>query len=129
MSDLRGLKRVRVERKKVLETLKENRESHLQEYNDAITGWREQIQQMVDSLNGDTEGLSDDELQSRVLEIKDEVYDRPQSHVDQYDQYIEMLETSLDDELELTQEQFAKFMRDDWSWKSQFRASSAKYSS
>lgn len=44
----------------------------------------------------------------------------PEDHTDEYDQLLEMLAMSVDDEVELTAQEFAQYVRDDWSWKHQF---------
>jgi len=38
-----------------------------------------------------------------------------------------MLEASLDEELELSANEFQQYMQDNWSWKRSFAMSSAKY--
>lgn len=44
----------------------------------------------------------------------------PEDHTQEYDQLLDMLAMSVEDEIELTAQEFAQYVRDDWGWKRQF---------
>ena len=52
----------------------------------------------------------------------------PSSHLDEYDRSIEMLNLCVDQEVQLTQEEFQCFMRDKWGWERSFLVGSSQYS-
>lgn len=52
---------------------------------------------------------------------------RPQDHTDDYEQVLQMLEMSVDDEIELTYAEFRQYVRDEWGWQREFRASTEFY--
>jgi hypothetical protein len=45
---------------------------------------------------------------------------RPTSHIKEYDRVLDMLEASLDEEFELSDKEFSQYVRDEWSWKTDF---------
>lgn len=53
---------------------------------------------------------------------------KPQSYVEFYDDAIEMLSVTEEDEIELDQEMFKKLWSDKWSWKEDFRQMFNTYS-
>ena len=115
------MKSVRINKDKLLGTVKENREVHIADYNEAMEGYREELEErLVDKL----ESLRAGELPSqnfRDLPI-------PQVHTDEYDQAISMLEFSVDDTIELEHREFRQYVLDQWDWKAIFAASTANYS-
>jgi hypothetical protein len=71
-----------------------------------------------------------DELRSRVKRLKEGQFIQlagiqflipvPEDHTKDYDQVIEMLKMSVDEELEIESDQFACYVMDDWDWKEDF---------
>lgn len=119
--DLRGLGSVRVKRETVLERLRANRDAHRSLFEEAIEGWHKEVLRVLD------EQMKRAKANKRHVP---QVYlPQPQDHTAEYDQAIEMLEMSLDDELELTAREFAQYVRDDWQWRNDFITSSASYAS
>ena len=51
----------------------------------------------------------------------------PHDHTAEYDRAIKMVEMSVDENLELTEQEFAMLVMDDWGWKQQFTASNSRY--
>jgi hypothetical protein len=56
-----------------------------------------------------------EELVQRVAENRDRHRDEFEKGLDLY-----MLEMSVESEIELTAQEFAQYVRDDWGWKRQF---------
>ena len=51
----------------------------------------------------------------------------PLDHSAEYDRALKMVEMSVDDILELTEQEFATLVMDDWGWKQQFLTSNSRY--
>ncbi len=102
---------VTVKTSELLERLKANRKKHAQEFEAAILVWQEDLAAAMNSL---------DPSQSRSYPkvLRDLETDCPESHVDEYDQAIDMFTMCTKDEIKLDSEAFNTFCRDDWGWKS-----------
>jgi hypothetical protein len=53
----------------------------------------------------------------------------PVDHTEDYDRVVEQLEWSLDDTLELNEQEFNTYVRDQWGWKQAFQETHTMYSS
>ena len=99
----------------LLEILCENRKKHKEQYKESIKAFRVKA---ADLLNK--------ELQKIIAGKKFDVYfdlQKPVSHEKDYDLVIKMVEMSVDDILELQQDEFNQLVNDEWTWKSSFRLS------
>jgi hypothetical protein len=120
-------------RDELLGVVREKRELHSQEYDAAVKGHREQLQERVDSIlvvaarlkqvlaDGGSAQLKRDER----LGLAD--LHAPVHYLEQYDHAIEMLALTTQTELTLTPELFAKLVQDNWEWKQEFARESGKY--
>jgi hypothetical protein len=116
---LRGLDTVRVNKAQLIEAVRANREGHRHAFLLAQHGWHKIVvaeleQRMADARAG------------RKINGYFQ-YPEPQDHTKDYDRVLRMLELSLDNELELTQQDFAKYVMDDWEWKALWTQSTAAY--
>lgn len=111
---------VNVNRLDLLKVLVENREKHVQEFNDACTGYQ---QAMLDTL---AKAIKDVKKGS-VAEL-DIHLPKPASHEDEYTQVIEMLEVSVDDVINLSSDAFLAYYKDKWGWSAGFKALASTYS-
>ena len=120
-SSFRSLSSVKVNRAEILERIRKNLENHIQEYEQALEDWRVSVvKQLKVSLKEANKGT----------DINLKVYrnlPKPENHQKQYEIAIDMLEMSLDDELELDKDEFRKYIRDEWEWKEEFRRMSDTY--
>lgn len=101
--------KVSVSRSLLLETLKTNRESHKKQWKEAMVGFREELKK---------------ELQEKLQRLEngksiDLRFDnrRPEEHIKEYDDVIEMLEFSTSAKIEISHDQFRQYIKDDWDWK------------
>lgn len=113
----------------VVARLKENRAKHESEYNEAVEGYRasalKEVQQGIEKLRmvaeqierGEEFNLDPIYFQSRV----------PESHLDDYDQMIDLFELQTQEEVNLDTSEFSRYMRDNWEWAREFKAISATY--
>lgn len=109
---LRGLTTVRVPKARVLEQVKANRDQHRAKFEEAMEGYKQKSIEL---------------LEEHIERIKDNAPERvqvslplPEDHTDDYDRVIEQLDWSLDDELELNEQEFNTYIRDQWGWKEAF---------
>lgn len=109
---LRGLHTVRLTKESLIARLRENRNKHREEFEAGLEVYREAVLKELE------EWLEDARKGKRITAYTQ--LRAPEDHTTEYDQAIEMLEFSLDEELELSAEDFAQYVRDDWGWKRQF---------
>lgn len=112
------MKEVKIHKKDLLKKIKENRRKHIEEYNAAVEGYKEEALKEV------KEGLKRLERQIKNLEKGEMLHlasihfnlPVPENHEKEYDQAIEMLNMSVDDVLTLTYNEFAQYVLDRWEW-------------
>lgn len=110
---------VKIETKKLLAKVKENRIAHETEYNAAMVEYRKAcIAKMRENL---TKAESGGEI-TNSLDLA-----KPRSSVDEYDKIISMLEWTTDKEVELDMHQFAQYVNDEWSWQHSFKSVNSAY--
>lgn len=140
---------IEVNRQELLETLKKNREKHVKDYEEAMAGYKDALLDKIESsyeeakaklekkykqLKLKTAELDDNEIkdQSDYITLVDSFVvnmEVPRSYVEEYDQAIDIATWDVNDTLELSSSEFACFVRDKWSWKSDFEVSTAFYKS
>lgn len=138
---------VRVSTTKLVETLKANREKHLNEFNAAVAGYKqvalgklqeaakdvhkrvdEQIGNVIDKINSFSEATMDEFYDHLTLiEAVTVNLTVPKSFVDAYDTAIAMFEFETRAEVELSGAEFQCFCRDVWDWSYQFSTSNSTY--
>ena len=113
------MQRVTVKKIELLDTLKTNRAAHRLIFEEALEGFREEvIKQLEQSLADAKAGRK---LRTYIA------LDEPMDQTRDYDRAIKMLEMSVDEEVDLTQQEFAQLVLDDWTWKHQFIETSTLY--
>ena len=120
-----------VNKAKLLETLKVNREKHIKEYRKTIEGWREQALKEIGRLGKrlkkvditNVETLQEDDFPNLWIDSQD----RPQCHVRDYDRAIAMLKMSIDETISISASDFDRYVSDEWEWKKEFQMSNSKY--
>lgn len=85
-----------------------------------------------------------DGYRDKVIEILEDHIDRikanapervsvslpmPEDHTEDYDRVLAQLAWSLDDELELNEQEFNTYVRDQWGWRDAFAQTYAMYTS
>lgn len=112
-----------VEKEALINTLKQNRETHITEYEEALAGWRTKMTAacMETSQKADKGELKDF---PRALSKLNDV---PDSHVKDYDRVIQMLEMDTQDKITLNAQDFSRYVQDEWAWKERFDLSNSAY--
>jgi len=118
-------KTVTVNRVKLIEKLKENLEAHKKDYAEAVVGYRLKL---IADLTGklvQVKNLSDKE----ALEAKPVSFNPPQSYESQYVDAIEMLEWSVQENIELDHATFKAYVQNQWQWSGGFDSVTTMYKS
>ena len=117
--NFRGLDYVLVEKEAVLDAIRANRESHRDKFEEAIAGYRDKAVQL---LQEHVERILRNAPERVIIDLP-----WPEDHSDDYDRVIEQLEFSVDDKLELSEQEFNKYVRDEWGWQQGFGHTYALY--
>lgn len=105
---------IKINRLRLLETLKKNREAHAEEYLLAEKGYWLEVETVLAKKLKEirkTGILKGDEFGRFGLNLS-----RPQDHTTDYDVIISMLEYSVDDVIELDNSKFQNYVMDNWQW-------------
>ena len=116
------MRTVKVNKQEFLKIVKANRLSHQKAYKEALDDRLKAAKAKLNVL------LSDIDIDKESLE---EVlhFPKPRCHTKDYDEIIMMMEMEGEEQVSLTQEEFSKYVQDEWHWKNDFDiiASSYKY--
>lgn len=112
--------KVLLKRDDLLEALRVNRDAHQAIFDEAVEGYEKEavakLQRYIrDIKKGGRKDISF-MMPAPVNQVKD------------YDRVIKMVEMSIPDEIELTQQEFQMYVMDDWSWKNNFITTNSAYS-
>jgi len=119
MIEENGLSVVTVKKEELLKELKKNLEGHRKMFLEAQAGFRTAFIKELDSMLEDARaGRS-----YRKMVMLEE----PQDQSAAYARVIRMLEMCIKDTISITEQEFAQYVLDDWSWKKQFLATSNRY--
>jgi hypothetical protein len=103
----------------VLIKLQENREQHALDYEAAKAGYLETALEEVDAL---THKL----MQGEVVALRSSLM-VPECHLEDYDRAIQMLTWHHSDTIEITMDEFAHYVQDDWDWKGRWKLTNCSY--
>lgn len=110
---------IHVEKSKLLETLRANREQHARDCEDAKAGYLETAAEKL-------EEALDKIARGEVFPLHFGLT-VPECHLDEYDRAIQMLEWHIADEIEVTVDDFARYVQDDWDWKERWKVTNVGY--
>jgi len=101
---------VTVKRSELLSRLEENRAKHAAEFQQAIAAWQQELDASLKEISPGNEF----EFPAALDRLRE---DCPVSHVDEYEQAIDMFSMCVNDEIKLDSDAFNTFCRDEWGWK------------
>lgn len=116
------MRSVKVEKKKLLSIVRENREKHIKEYDESVADYKAAA---VKVAAEHVELAKTGEL-SKIAKIK-AMPSAPVNYEKEYDRAIRMLELSVEKEIEVEEDIFNQLVLDEWAWKHQFVASASLY--
>ena len=103
----------------LLDIVVENRAAHEAMYQEAVAGFEAAtLKLLVDELNK----FKDKPQTVRVNA------NMPTNHLKEYDRIIRMIEMHTSPEIEISQNDFARYVEDDWEWKRQWALQNVAYS-
>jgi hypothetical protein len=114
---------INASRSTLITTLSDNKNRHVEEFQEAMLGWRKQIAEIFDNIAQEARDGKLTKIPSKAWR-----HDVPQSHIKDYECAIAMLGMHTGDTVEISTADFQRFVQDDWDWKDQFRATNAMYS-
>lgn len=110
---------VKVKKEELLKALQENREAHRGIFEEAQKNYRERLIEELDRRLEDARNGKSIDLYFNFPE--------PEDHTKDYDRVIKMLEMSIEDELELSQVDFTRYVMDDWEWRRAWLQNTVSY--
>jgi hypothetical protein len=113
------MKSVNVKKTDLLDKIKENRAMHRAIFEKALKGYRK-------AVVAELEFMLDEARKGRRIKRQIELIE-PMDQTREYDRVVRMLEMSTDDIIELSQQDFAQYVMDDWAWKQQFLSTTLPY--
>jgi len=124
------MREVKVKRQELLTKVQANRALHVREYQEACAGYKEKAIARIDEIAAELRDKIANLKAGKVIELVAVRFglDAPRSYEKSYDQTIAMLEMSVDDEITLTDHEFAQYVLDDWEWQESFKTQTANYS-
>lgn len=120
MSGEFGSGMINVEKPKLLETLRKNREGHRAAFLLAMEGFKKVAH---DELNR----LADDVVKGKSVQLH-AVLEVPEDHTEEYDNAIQQLEWETAEHVSINHGQFNNLVLDKWGWSHKFRTTNAAYS-
>lgn len=129
-----AVKTVIVERKRLQDTLRTNRETHKTEFKESMEGFESARLDLIYKVK-EQAGLASERNNKANRQKVHEAYnefsrlEKPQDHSDDYTQAIALMEWETREQVELSVEDFERFVRDNWSWQRGFKASLRAYTS
>lgn len=112
----------KVKKSDLLERIKANRQKHIADFEAANVEYRKRAEQALRAkLARVQEGRS-----FRLRYWPNLI--PPQSHQREYDQVIGLLQMTTDDIINITASDYARFVEDDWEWKTEFSTALSNYS-
>lgn len=109
-----------VDKAELLKVLRENRDKHHAIFVEALDGYRKRV---VEELEARLTAAKSGRKFDAVIALA-----QPEDHTDDYDTVIGMLEMDKSDEVELDQQQYKQYVRDQWGWQGRFLGTNAAYS-
>lgn len=111
--------KVTIKRGELLAAIRSNREVHAKDYTEALAGFKVAFIEECENLlalakAGNTE--------KQVIGLS-----TPQDHTKDYDRVIRMLEMSTAEEITVSEDQFSKYVLDEWAWQRDFAATKMRY--
>ncbi len=120
-SEYRGLTEVLVETGALLATVEENLTNHRQKFEEAMKGYKTKA---INLLEDHITLIMDNAPEKVVVSLP-----WPEDHSADYERVIEMLKWTTDTHLELSEQDFATYVLDQWGWQEGFSQTYAMYSS
>jgi len=111
---------VRVHKDELLDTLEKNRVQHVSDFKEAMVEYRKaalvELTAMLKQVRSKTEKIT------RMIKAPE-----PVSYESSYQTAIRMLQMSVDEEIELSEQEFKQYVEDSWTWQASFASNTLMY--
>lgn len=111
---------VTVKKADLIAKVSANRAKHRAIFEEAVEGYRIKV---VAILEDHIEQIEQGHVQRVYVSLPE-----PSDHTGDYDRVLAMLDMSIDDDIEIDDVSFGKYVMDDWTWKNEFIGTNAMYS-
>lgn len=113
---------VSVDKNTLIHKLRDNRSKHLEVWEQATAGWRRSVMAaLAVAMETFANEWSTKDMNFQFL------FPEPVSHLDEYDQALEMLGWETEDKVTLDSMTFKHLVMDNWDWSRSFHASTNQY--
>lgn len=113
---------IKMKKDELLKLVKENRGKHKESYDEACVVYKTQVVKELKRL------LRQAKKEEDVTKIEIFVnLTQPFNSLKDYDRVISMLQHETDPVIELSHQEYAQYVQDEWHWKQQFTATNAVY--
>lgn len=113
------MKSITVSKTKLLDTLQKNRDQHQAIYNEANAKFREAAVRELENRLFAARGTGKISLYINLSE--------PEDHTDSFDTAIAMVKWEQSDSIELTEQDFNRYVQNKWEWERSFAANTMSY--
>jgi len=110
---------ITVDKKTLMETISKNREEHREMFLKAQEKFREKVIELLDERLAQARAGKKVDLSLRLPE--------PVDYTSSYDTALSMLEWEQGDEVELTREDFERYVENNWEWRQHWAANTGSY--
>ncbi len=118
----------KVDTDKLLDTLRENRDKHAAKFAESMEGYRSTCVKALTEVLANAQAIADSGIGNVNLQPVRRL-DKPSSYLTTYDEAILFFSYCNDTEVELTVEEFTKYVLDKWTWSRGFADSHTTYTS
>ena len=112
---------VTVKKNELLEELKTNRAKHIAEYEEAVKEYKIAL---IAYFSKQLQLAKKGQLEELQLHIG---FSEPDDHTADYDRVIKMVSMGVREEIQMSEQEFSKYVMDDWEWKHHFLAAKTAY--
>lgn len=110
---------VTVDKEELLNVLNGNQKSHRETYEHAHEAWKSQVRSALMEAKNKAQAGTEYRTYFNLPE--------PKSYDKEYDRAIRMVEMEVSDTIQLTQQEFTRYVMDEWEWTSQFTSTASAY--
>ena len=115
------MKTITVNKKDLLDKLRENRDGHRATYEEAVEAYRAKA---IEVFEQNIREVREGKPVRQYLELP-----VPEDHTSDYERVIAMLEWDEGEKVELTESEFRQYVQDNWGWAQSFMANTMSYTS
>lgn len=115
------MRTVRITREDFIAKVSENRQNHRSIFDAAVTGYRAR---MIKELERRLHDVRRGHAFSGYLSLPE-----PEDHTEDYDRVLEMATLSVDELVELSEDEFSMYVMDQWNWTNAFTSTTERYTS